>query len=74
MMSYNLEALKTLFGRYIDFSKWWHKAMDIGANEKAWLDKRKVTTIEQLRKERPWNLPFLQKTIKNFNQLEALNG
>ena len=49
------QAIKNRFGKYINVEKWWHKAMELGQDEKAWLDKRKIMTFEQLLERQPWN-------------------
>lgn len=54
MMNRNKDAIKERFGQYIDLDKWWHKAMEIGQEEKTWLDKNKTMTFEELLETRPW--------------------
>lgn len=56
MMSRNKDIIKEKFGRYIDLDKWWHKAMEIGQEEKAWLDANKKMSFEQLLETRPWEM------------------
>jgi hypothetical protein len=55
MMTRNKAALTERFGKYIDPDKWWHKAMEIGAEEKQWLDANKKLSFEQLLETRPWD-------------------
>ena len=55
MMNRNKAAITNRFGKYINVPKWWNKAIDLGQDEKAWLDKRKVMTFEQLLETQPWN-------------------
>lgn len=55
MMHRNEPAITERFGRIIDTKRWWAKAIELGQEEKDWLDKRKVITFEQLLKTEPWN-------------------
>ena len=55
MMSRNKPTLDKRFGSVIDTSKWWERAKEIGEEEKAWLDERKVITFEDLLETKPWN-------------------
>ena len=55
MMHRNLPALTERFGKYCNFESLWDKAMEIGQEEKAWLDANKVMTFEQLLELEPWN-------------------
>lgn len=55
MMKRNREFLKHRFGAYIDYDKWWKKAIDIGQEERQWLLKRQVTTFDNLLRSFPWN-------------------
>lgn len=54
MMNRNKAALQERFGRFINIDKWWQGAMELGANERKWLDARKVMTFDQLLKRKPW--------------------
>lgn len=54
MMRRNLDDLKRLFGRYINYDDFWDKAIELGQDEKQWLDERKVMTFEQFTKDEPW--------------------
>jgi hypothetical protein len=55
MMHRNANAIKERFGRFVNIEKWWSKAMELGKDEKAWLDSRKIMTFEQLLERKPWN-------------------
>jgi len=55
MMSRNKAAIKERFGRFINVDKWWQKAMELGHEEKQWLDARKKMSFEQLLETQPWN-------------------
>ena len=55
MMNRNKRAISNRFGKYINVDKWWHKAMELGQDEKAWLDERKIMSFEQLLERQPWN-------------------
>lgn len=55
MMHRNEKAITRRFGRYIDVRRWWHKAMEVGADEKRWLDERKKMSFEQLLERKPWD-------------------
>lgn len=54
MMARNKEILRNRFGCYIDSDKWWTKAIEIGEEEKRWLDSRKVMTFEEFLEKKPW--------------------
>jgi len=56
MMHRNAPAIKERFGRFIDIEKWWDKAIELGQEEKDWLDARKVITFEQLLELKPWDI------------------
>jgi hypothetical protein len=56
MMERNKDMIISRFGRYIDVEANWEKAKELGKDEKAWLDSRKVTTFEQLLIDSPWNV------------------
>jgi hypothetical protein len=55
MMNRNKPAIQSRFGQFINQDQWWQKAMEIGAKEKAWLDKRKVMSFDELLTNRPWD-------------------
>jgi|GEM_PF-4923537 len=48
MMKRNSEIIKKRFGSCIDIEKYWSAAIEYGKDEKAWLDKRRKFTMEQL--------------------------
>lgn len=54
MMKRNLSVLTERFGQYLNAPKWWSKAIEIGKDEKAWLDQRKVISFEQFIATKPW--------------------
>ena len=54
MMNRNKEALTNRFGRYIRVDKWWDKAIELGQEEKDWLDANKVMSFEELLIKKPW--------------------
>lgn len=54
MMKRNEEAITQRFGRFLDVKKWWSKAIELGKDEKQWLDERKIMTFEQLLEQQPW--------------------
>ena len=53
MMRRNAPIINERFG--IDVRQYWLRARMYGRNEKAWLDKRKVMTFEQLLETKPWD-------------------
>jgi glycosyltransferase involved in cell wall biosynthesis len=55
MMERNKQAIINRFGRYINVDKYWQEAIELGKEEKAWLNERKVMTFEQLLKRKPWD-------------------
>jgi glycosyltransferase involved in cell wall biosynthesis len=55
MMERNAPALKERFGNLMDPQKWWSKAMELGQDEKDWIDARKKMTFEQLIERKPWD-------------------
>lgn len=55
MMERNRGLITEKFGRYLNVEKWWQKAMELGKDEKAWLDENKKLTFEQLLTQRPWD-------------------
>jgi len=66
MMKRNEPILTKRFGKYIDTKKWWSKAMEIGKEEKAWLDENKTMTFEQLLERRPWDDYEVPSKIRNL--------
>ena len=54
MMLRNKDMIAERFGRFIDTDRYWNEAIEMGKNEKKWLDARKVMTFEQLLKTKPW--------------------
>lgn len=54
MMLRNKAAIQQRFGRYINLDEWWMRAMALGADERKWLDERKVMTFEKLLEVKPW--------------------
>ena len=55
MMKRNEKAITDRFGKFIDVRKWWHKAIELGQNERKWLSQRQVMTFEQLLTRKPWD-------------------
>src|SRR4030067_1813627 len=55
MMARNEKTITERFGRYLNVRDWWAKAIELGAGEKAWLDKRKKMTFEQLLEQKTWD-------------------
>lgn len=58
MMRRNKEAITERFGRFINVDKWWDKAIELGQNEKDWLDDRKVMTFVEFIRDKPWDEGF----------------
>jgi len=56
MMNRNKQAIIDRFGKFINVDEWWYKAMEFGANEKKWLDERKIMSFEELLEREPWNV------------------
>lgn len=56
MMKRNKEAINQRFGKFIDVEKHWDKAIELGEEEKQWLDRRKILSFEHLLKYKPWDL------------------
>ena len=54
MMERNEKAITDRFGRFIKVRDWWFKAIELGKDEKAWLDERKIMSFEQLLERKPW--------------------
>jgi len=54
MMKRNKAAIIARFGRFIAVEQWWEKAKDLGADEKAWLDAKKVMSFEEFLSSKPW--------------------
>jgi hypothetical protein len=59
MMLRNKAAITARFGRFIDLDKWWEKAIELGTDEKTWLDARKVMSFEEFLSSKPWNNPIV---------------
>jgi hypothetical protein len=57
MMLRNKDIISKKFGKFIDVNKWWEKAMELGTDEKAWLDTRKVMSFEEFLSSKPWDNP-----------------
>lgn len=55
MMNRNKKILSERFGPYIEQDKWWKTAIDIGSEEKKWLDSKKIMTFEQFLETKPWD-------------------
>lgn len=55
MMKRNKKMLKERFGPFMESEKWWNTAIEIGTDEKKWLDSKKIMTFEQFIKDKPWN-------------------
>lgn len=55
MMERNKEAITNRFGKFINVTKWWDKAIEIGQEEHKWLDERKKFSFEELLIAQPWN-------------------
>jgi glycosyltransferase involved in cell wall biosynthesis len=56
MMKRNEKAITDRFGRYLNVKDYWSKAIDLGKDEKAWLDSVKITDFETLLKQKPWEV------------------
>lgn len=54
MMQRNDGIISERFGQHIDTKKWKSRAIELGENEKQWLDKRKIMSFEQLLESKPW--------------------
>ena len=55
MMGRNKHAITRRFGKFINVDLWWKKAIELGQEEKDWLDQRRKFTFEELLKTRPWD-------------------
>lgn len=55
MMERNEKAISERFGKFINVRDWWEKAKEIGKDEKAWLDARKIMSFEELLIKKPWD-------------------
>lgn len=58
MMERNEPTITKRFGKFIKVKEWWDRAKELGKDEKAWLDARKIMSFEQLIEQKPW-----EKTI-----------
>jgi glycosyltransferase involved in cell wall biosynthesis len=54
MMKRNEKMLTEKFGNFLKTKEWWNKAIELGTNEKKWLDSRKKLSFEQLLISKPW--------------------
>ena len=54
MMLRNKDIISKKFRKFIDVNKWWKKAMELGSDEKIWLDARKVMSFEEFLSTKPW--------------------
>ncbi|MBU2249551.1 MAG: glycosyltransferase family 2 protein [Gammaproteobacteria bacterium] len=54
MMERNRAVIVDKFSKYINVDAQWSHAIELGKDEKAWLDERKQLTFEQLLEQRPW--------------------
>ena len=55
MMLRNKTAITSRFGHFIDVDRWWKKAIELGVDEKIWLDAHKVMSFEEFLSTKPWN-------------------
>ena len=55
MMNRNKASIQRRFGQFINIGQWWHKAMELGKDEKAWLDERRVCSFDELISNQPWD-------------------
>ena len=55
MMERNEKFLTEKFGKYLNVRQMWSKAIELGTNEKNWLDQRKKMTFTQLLDLKPWD-------------------
>lgn len=55
MMRRNKDMIKDRFGRFINVELSWKKAIELGQEEKDWLDARKKYSFEELLAARPWD-------------------
>lgn len=56
MIERNKELIKERFGKWLDVDNSINDAIELGKDEKAWLDERKIFTFEQLLKLKPWEI------------------
>jgi hypothetical protein len=54
MMERNKAAIHRRFGKFIKIDEWWAKAMEMGQDEKDWLDEEKIISFEKLLEMKPW--------------------
>jgi len=55
MMHRNKGMITKKFGKFINVEEWWDKSIELGQEEKQWLDNRKIMSFEQMLKDQPWN-------------------
>lgn len=55
MMLRNKDVINMRFGKFLDVSRWWQKAMDYGEEERRWLNENKKYSFKQLLNLQPWN-------------------
>lgn len=54
MMKRNKTIINKKFNKFIDVNRCWDKAMELGTDEKAWLDARKIMSFEEFLSSKPW--------------------
>lgn len=54
MMKRNKAIISKKFNKFIDVNRCWEKAMELGADEKTWLDARKIMSFEEFLSTKPW--------------------
>jgi hypothetical protein len=55
MMKRNEKMINEKFGRYINTTKWWDKAIELGHDEREWLLSKQQISFEELLIKRPWD-------------------
>ena len=55
MMKRNEEAIIKRFGKFINVKKFWSKAISLGIDERNWMLDHRITTFNQLLKDKPWD-------------------
>lgn len=55
MMERNRSAVDKRFGSFINTNEWWDKAIEMGSNEKLWLDENKKLSFDELLSLKPWD-------------------
>ena len=56
MMERNKDMLIEKFGPALGEQKWWDKAIELGQDEKDWLDANKVMSFEDFLERKPWDV------------------